>query len=226
MQYEVEIKSLLGSQGATDKLIADLKASPQGLVKIGQKRQYNHYFISGKLEALASAVAPLLDAAQQKVLAEIVAQAVTWSVRSRQSNDDVLLIVKAGLDEGSAVHGHKRLEFEAPVAMTIDELDELILSAGFEREAKWFAERTLYRHGDVTLDVIFSPGYGYMVEFEKVVTNEQEAEQARQSIIALMNSLGLEEFNPDLLERMYAYYNAHWQEYYGTRKIFTLPAIA
>lgn len=223
MQYEVEIKSLLGSQEATDKLIAKLQESQEGLVEVGQKRQYNHYFIGGKLELLATAAAPFLDAAQRKALADIAAQAVTWSVRSRQSNDEVILIVKAGVDEGSAVHGHKRLEFEAPVAMTIDELDELILGAGFDREAKWFAERTLYRHGDVTLDVIFSPGYGYMVEFEKVVADEHEAEPARQSIIALMDHLGLKEFDPDLLERMYAYYNAHWQEYYGTRKTFTLP---
>jgi hypothetical protein len=37
-----------------------------------------------------------------------------------------------------------------------------------------------------------------------------------------MKSVGAEELNQDRLARMFAFYNAHWPEYYGTEKVFTV----
>lgn len=37
-----------------------------------------------------------------------------------------------------------------------------------------------------------------------------------------MRSLGAQELPGDRLECMFAYYNQHWPEYYGTDKIFTV----
>jgi len=37
-----------------------------------------------------------------------------------------------------------------------------------------------------------------------------------------MKRAGLEELDQARLARMFAYYNAHWSEYYGTEKIFVI----
>ncbi len=37
-----------------------------------------------------------------------------------------------------------------------------------------------------------------------------------------MKEVGVAELPQDRLERMFAYYNLHWPEYYGTENIFTI----
>jgi hypothetical protein len=37
-----------------------------------------------------------------------------------------------------------------------------------------------------------------------------------------MAELGVEELLQDRLERMFAHYNEHWQEYYGTDRTFII----
>jgi hypothetical protein len=37
-----------------------------------------------------------------------------------------------------------------------------------------------------------------------------------------MGKIGAEELPQERLERMFTYYNTHWQDYYGTDKIFTI----
>jgi hypothetical protein len=37
-----------------------------------------------------------------------------------------------------------------------------------------------------------------------------------------MKELGVKELDQKRLERMFAFYNTHWPEYYGTDKIFTI----
>jgi hypothetical protein len=39
---------------------------------------------------------------------------------------------------------------------------------------------------------------------------------------ALMKECGVEELPQERLERMFAFYNTHWPDYYGTEKIFTI----
>jgi len=54
------------------------------------------------------------------------------------------------------------------------------------------------------------------------VEQESELESARQEVRALMEQCGVQELQQDRLERMFAFYNAHWGEYYGTDKVFTV----
>jgi uncharacterized protein (DUF1778 family) len=55
-----------------------------------------------------------------------------------------------------------------------------------------------------------------------MVSTLAEAEVARDEIRALMAELDAPELPQDRLERMFAFYNEHWPEYYGTDKIFSL----
>jgi len=222
MQYEVEVKALLGSQERADELLTALQVADVTFSKKSEQTQRNHYFEKGDLHALANVFANVFSKEQLDTIKEIAAKATKFSVRSRQRNNDVLLVIKGSLDDRSAIHSVRRMEFEESVPTTLEELDEKIISAGFELEAKWSAQRTVYAFKDMTVDMIFSPGYGYMAELEKVVEDETSVEDARKNILATLEEFGLEELNPERHDRMYAHYNAHWPEYYGTTNVFTI----
>ena len=53
-----------------------------------------------------------------------------------------------------------------------------------------------------------------------MVDEEADIPRAREEVRALMEELGVEELSQERLERMFAFYNANWQDYYGTDKIF------
>jgi hypothetical protein len=73
---------------------------------------------------------------------------------------------------------------------------------------------------NVTLDK--NAGYGWLAEFELVVDDAAKVAEADHTVRNLMQTLGVEILPQDRLERMFAYYNAHWPEYYGTDKIFVV----
>lgn len=222
MQYEIEIKTLLGSKQASDNLLKAVRSRDPKTTLVSEQHQLNHYFRGGDLAQLASSAAHHLSESQRATLSEINEKATHINVRTRQKNDTVLLIVKGSLDATSAVHSHHRMEFEAPVTLSINELDELILNSGWQLEAKWQADRKIYDTLGLTLDLYFTPGYGYMAEFERVVSDNNDRQAAHQQLVDVMESLGVQELPNDRLERMFAYYNQHWPEYYGTKKVFTV----
>ena len=65
-------------------------------------------------------------------------------------------------------------------------------------------------------------GYGYLAEFERMTDDAGEVDSLRESILSTIGTLGLSELPQDRLERMFAHYNAHWDEYYGTERTFTI----
>lgn len=221
--YEVEVKSLLGSPERVGEVRAAMeRIDPSCLATVARNTQLNHYFEGGSLERLAEAIAPHLSDDAQHTLADLAARAKECSVRSRDKDGIVLLVVKASVGSDTSANGVARMEFEEQVPMTLDELDSLILSAGFSYQAKWSREREEYVCKGVNITLDKNAGYGWLAEFEKVVEDESALGSARQEIDALMREIGATELPQDRLERMFAFYNAHWPEYYGTDKIFTV----
>ena len=72
----------------------------------------------------------------------------------------------------------------------------------------------------ITIDK--NAGYGYLAEFERLVDDRKQVEEAKKDLLNLMDELGVEELSQDRLERMFAHYNRHWAEYYGTDKMFVI----
>ena len=83
-------------------------------------------------------------------------------------------------------------------------------------------KRGEYATGDLHVCIDRNAGYGYLAEFEKVVQNEQDVDNAHKDLLGIMKKLGADELPQDRLERMFAHYNAHWADYYGTEKTFTI----
>lgn len=220
--YEVEVKSLLGEKVHADALITRLKTIDPDTKLVAQSKQLNHYFIGGSLEVLLSATQAHLSESARARLSDIAARGKEFSVRTRQKENTVILVVKASVDDTTSQNGVTRIEFEEVMPMTLDELDQLLLDAGFQYQAKWSREREEYLSRGVTVCLDRNAGYGWLAEFEKVVESDALLGQARDEVRALMAECEVEELAQDRLERMFAFYNEHWPEYYGTDKVFTI----
>ena len=55
-----------------------------------------------------------------------------------------------------------------------------------------------------------------------MIDSDKEIASVKKELEQFMGKLGLSELSQERLERMFAHYNAHWPEYYGTDKIFTI----
>jgi len=221
--YEVEIKSLLGSKENADTLREKMLQLDPATKLIARSSQLNHYFSGGNLDALAESVVNNCLSKEKCVqLEDIAKRAKNVSVRTRQKDSGVYFIVKASIDDTTSENGISRIEIDEKVDIPLGALDALLLGSGFSYQAKWSREREEYLYRGITVCLDKNAGYGWLAEFEKMVTRAEDAPAAREELRAVMKELNAAELPQDRLERMFAFYNAHWQEYYGTDKVFTV----
>lgn len=222
--YEVEIKCLLGSKVAADELLKQMHDLDPQTKKLGFQKQLNHYFEGGNLAELYQNVQGLItDKDNRSKFKSIVDRAKNFSLRTRSSGGQPLLVLKVSIDDTSSDNGTARLEFElAFEKLNLEELDQLVLKSGFVYQAKWSREKTDYAYSGANVTMSFSPGYGYVAEFEKIITDPKLATQTKTELRKMMSELKIEELVQDRLARMFAYYNSNWQDYYGTDKVFEI----
>jgi adenylate cyclase class IV len=220
--YEIEIKTLLGVKARADALKAKMQLLDPGTTCVSSNKQLNHYFEGGDITVLYEAVKDLFSSEELKKLSELVERGSDFSVRTRQKDEEVLLVVKASIDGGTSANTVSRLEFEESVLLTLDALDQRVLGAGYTYQAKWSREREEYTYKGATVCLDKNAGYGYLAEFEKVVPGEAMLEGVREELESLMRELEVKELAQDRLARMFAHYNANWAEYYGTDKVFNI----
>ncbi|OGG41516.1 hypothetical protein A2837_03380 [Candidatus Kaiserbacteria bacterium RIFCSPHIGHO2_01_FULL_46_22] len=220
--FEIEVKSLLGEESKAKELLDRMAAQDPDFKKTSANKQLNHYFEGGDMRKLIESVSSHLNEEQFAKLQHIVETGKDFSIRTRQKNDEVLLVVKASVDEGTSANTVSRLEFEEKVNLSLDALDGLVQSAGFKYQAKWSREREEYKYKGMTVCLDKNAGYGYLAEFEKVITDEGALADARAEIDTVMKELGVDELPQDRLERMFSHYNQNWPDYYGTDKVFVI----
>jgi len=220
--YEVEVKSLLGSSERAQNIRKAIKKIDAKVKLISRNKQLNHYFTDGDLKKLARNAADYLPADAANRLSDIVKKASDVSVRTRDKDGEVLLVVKASVDDTTSANGIARLEFEEQVNMSLEELDELVQKSGYKYQAKWSREREEYKCKGTNITLDRNAGYGWLAEFERIVDDKSAISKAREDIDELMKKLGVEELQQARLARMFDFYNKNWPDYYGTDKIFTI----
>lgn len=222
--YEIEIKVLLGTEEAKDLFISKLQESFPELVHTYSESQRNHYFQWGSLTSLLSVFTPLVSDIEATKLQNIEQTAKSYSIRTRGTLSQTIVVVKATLNDESSSNGTARIEWEVDLApITLDQLDALVLSAGFAYQAKWSREREEFNlNTDTILCLDKNAGYGYLAEFERVIDDASLVDSTRSDLLSMIESLGYTELDQDRLERMFDFYNQNWNEYYGTEKVFTL----
>ena len=220
--YEIELKSLLGNTSNAEKLVQKMKDLDPNMVARGSHKQLNHYFKDGNLQSLYQKLETHVPEEKKNQFKEVVEKAKTFSVRTRFADGKVILVVKASVDETTSSNGTARLEFEALMDMSLEQLDNLILASGFNYQAKWSRERTDYTYKDTAVSIDKNAGYGYLAEFEKTETELEKVEPTKALLREMLKELEIQELPQDRLERMFAFYNDNWQDYYGTEKTFEI----
>jgi len=219
-QYEIEIKSLLGGKERADNLVS--KIHERGGSVVSKNKQLNHYFTISDVAKFKKHLLPRINESRKEFFEKILDEGNDFSIRTRDTDGKVKLVVKASIGQDSSFNGVSRMEFEEGVDMTLDDLDKLLLDSGLEYQAKWSREREEYKINDINVCIDKNAGYGYLAEFEKVVSDKSLADSVKQNLLTLMSEFGVEELPQARLERMFAYYNNNWRDYYGTEKIFNI----
>ncbi len=225
MQYEVEIKCLIPGKLEVDRLVDRMKNLDPSCKYLVRNELRNHYFDCDNTQYLQAVGTKFLRGPDLIRLNDVIDQSEVISMRTRCKNDQVLLIAKGVPAGGDAIHGSSRLELEVVVDVKIEELDQALVDSGLVVLAKWSGYKDVYKFLDITIEIQFSAGYGYMVELEKVVTSQAQATVAEARVRQVAKDLGLAEVDHDLIGRMYDYYNAHWSEYYDTDKTFSATVL-
>ena len=220
--FEVEVKSLLGSEENAQTLRERMMVIDPTTHVTSRNKQLNHYFTGGDMQSLAVSLEPHFSVETLAKFIDILQKGSDFSVRTREKDGTVLLVVKASMGDDTSSNGVARMEFEEEINLSLDDLDNLLLAAGLRYQAKWSRDREEYLCQGINVCLDRNAGYGWLAEFEKVVGQESELDSARQAVRALMEQCGVQELQQDRLERMFAFYNAHWGEYYGTDKVFTV----
>ncbi len=221
--YEVEIKSLLGSVESKDKLKSSLMAAYPDTKLVGQGKQLNHYFnLPIDVSSLIKNLRPLILVDKLPAFERILTEGKKISLRTRDADGTVILVLKASVGDDTSSNGVKRIEFETVVTKPLAELDQVLLDSGATYQAKWSREREEYKSGDMNVCIDKNAGYGYLAEFEKVTTDEASLDAVKAELLDVMSKLGVGELPQDRLERMFSHYNANWKDYYGTENVFNI----
>jgi len=237
--FEIELKSLLGTQENATSFLNKLKSADQHLQLTSKNSQLNHYFIGGDINRLSIFIHEYLDEFEAQDFHHLVNEGSNFSVRTRQLDNQVILVIKASVDQTTSSNGTARIEFEKKFEnMSLVDLDQLLLDTDFMYQAKWSRQREEYEFHlprnfksetklsqtpkSITVCLDKNAGYGYLTEFELVLTDGSEAESGKVFLRDLIKFLGIQELPQDRLERMFAYYNANWADYYGTDKTFNV----
>src|SRR6185437_2779183 len=207
--FEVEVKSLLGSEENAQALRERMKVIDPSMHITSRNKQLNHYFTGGDMQALAVSLEPHFSVETLQKFIDVLQKGKDFSVRTREKDGTVLLVVKASVGDDTSSNGVARMEFEEEINLSLDDLDNLLLASGLRYQAKWSRNREEYLCRGINVCLDRNAGYGWLAEFEKVVGQESELDSARHEVRALMEQCGVVELQQDRLERMFAFYNAH-----------------
>jgi adenylate cyclase class IV len=223
MTFEIEIKSLLGGKDKADELRKKLLGGKPKAELTYKGKSINHYFINPtSFKLLIDNTKKLFSKEKAKKFEEMILNAKDVSVRTRETETEVMLVVKASVDDTTSSNGIARMEFEEPIKISLKELDQMLLDSGLKYQAKWSREREEYKYGDFKVCLDKNAGYGYLTEFELMIEDKNMANEAKKIIKKEMDKFGLIELDQARLARMFDHYNKNWSEYYGTERTFNI----
>ncbi len=235
--YEIEIKVLLWDESEKNIFMSKVRETFPLLAHSYSETQKNHYFEWGNLSHLLGTFREYISQEQAESLHRLSKEAKSYSVRTRGTPTETIIVVKATVNDESSSNGTARIEWEVDLApMTLEDMDAKVLASGFVYQAKWSREREGYdlgtEHGllhasqwqksATLLCLDKNAGYGYLAEFERVIDDSERVDSTRAELLSIIHLLGYSELDQSRLARMFDHYNQNWKEYYGTEKVFTI----
>ncbi len=222
--YEIEIKVLLGNEEKKETFMKKVQDTFPWLQYDYSENQKNHYFEWGNLLHLLGTFREYISEEEATSLHTLTKEAKSFSVRSRGTSTQTIIVVKATVNDESSSNGTARIEWEVDLfPMTLEDMDGKVIQAGFSYQAKWSREREGYNLNDTTvLCLDKNAGYGYLAEFERVIEDPNLVDSTHAELLEIIESLGYAELDQSRLARMFDFYNKNWREYYGTENVFTV----
>src|SRR5690606_26685404 len=98
----------LGDKDKAEALKAKMAELDPACHVVSQNKQLNHYFEGGDMQELYEKVEHLFVGEQHDKLKRVIDRGSEFSIRTRQKDDQVLLVVKASVDEGTSANTIKR----------------------------------------------------------------------------------------------------------------------
>jgi adenylate cyclase class IV len=214
--YEVEVKALVRD-------IPDLRQRIEFLYpeyKAIESKQLNHYFDCSD-KAFSNL---LLDIDRSHVWESVnlptdIYQAKNIAVRTRwDSKKGTLFIIKYSVEDTNSQNGNVRREFECVVPTELNSLDEWILNNGLTYQSKWSRDRIEYKYDSWSICTDINAGYRGLCEVEKVIPDLTYKNDALLFCRLKLRALGLVDLESSLLDRMFRFYSANYNDFYGTDK--------
>lgn len=110
------------------------------------------------------------------------------------------------------IHDDQREEIE--VKLPTDDfikLEKLFLSLGYKVGIKWFRTRHSFKWDEIDVAVDYTKGYGYILELEKM-SSEEEKEQTLQLLRQKLTELGILETPKEEFKEKYQFYKENWRK--------------
>lgn len=121
--------------------------------------------------------------------------------------------LKLWLKKGK-IHDDAREEMNVIIDKKYEnDLFRMLETLGYEVEIKWFRKRIQlqYQQFDVTID--YSIGYGYIVEFELMVNEEVNIDQAKKELQSAFKKFNIDDSSKEEFNSKYNDYKNNWLEY-------------
>ncbi|HLD05535.1 MAG TPA: CYTH domain-containing protein [Candidatus Nanoarchaeia archaeon] len=128
-------------------------------------------------------------------------------LRIQQNNSYSKIWMKKG-----KVHDEQREEVEVKVAKEdFNKLEKVFTAAGLKTQIKWFRKRHAFKWQDIDVAVDFTKGYGYILELEKL-SSEEDQNAALELLKNKLKELNIPLTPREEFDQKYAYYKEHWKE--------------
>lgn len=110
------------------------------------------------------------------------------------------------------IHDDHREEIEIKFGVEdFEKLEKLFLAIGLNVEIKWFRTRHTFEWGDINVMIDYTKGYGYIVELEKMAT-EQEKQEILESLKEKLKNLNIPLTPKKEFNQKYEDYKKNWRE--------------
>ncbi len=116
--------------------------------------------------------------------------------------------------KGGQIHDDVRKELEVFVENEYrDTLEEMLAILGYQVEIKWFRKRLEGEYQGLALTLDYTVGYGYIIEIEKLVANENLVTDAKKELIDFFQKLKIPITDKADFQKKYEDYRINWRNY-------------
>ncbi|MFP4633997.1 MAG: CYTH domain-containing protein [Candidatus Aenigmatarchaeota archaeon] len=114
--------------------------------------------------------------------------------------------------KGGEIHDKSREELEVKFDRDdFEKLEKLLKMMGHKIEIKWYRKRNQFDWNGFKVCIDHTPGYGRIIEIEKMCEKDEEGEVYERALEAL-EKLNVEKTPKEKFDEKYEHYKNNWQE--------------